>query len=49
MWRPDPTAFIRPDSQRLPTSEPEARDLRRPEVRLNLPATHVPLFHAWKP
>jgi hypothetical protein len=22
---------------------------RAPKVRLNLPSTHVPLFHAWKP
>ena len=31
--------------------QPSARQQRSParKVRLNLPSTHVPLFHAWRP
>lgn len=32
-------------------AQPRARGLRSAarKVRLNLPSTHVPLFHAWRP
>ncbi len=32
-----------------PETAPNVRRRRYRTIRLNLPSTHVPLFHAWRP
>jgi hypothetical protein len=45
MWSIDRLVLVSPDKGGLGTRNRSAT--RR--VRLNLPSTHVPLFHAWRP
>ncbi len=45
MWHFDRLAFLTREDGGLQT--PAAGGTRK--VRLNLPSTHVPLFHVWKP
>jgi hypothetical protein len=45
MWSFKRLVFLTRETGGLVT--PRSRGLRT--VRLNLPSTHVPLFHAWKP
>lgn len=45
MWSFDRLVFISAETGGLVA--PRRREGRK--VRLNLPSTHVPLFHAWKP
>jgi hypothetical protein len=45
MWSFDRLVFLTRETGGLVT--PRGRGTRN--VRLNLPSTHVPLFHAWKP
>ena len=45
MWSFDRLVFLASETAGLVA--PRDRGIRT--VRLNLPSTHVPLFHAWKP
>lgn len=44
MWSFDRPVLATPDSKFRPGRNSPTR-----KVRLNLPSTHVPLFHAWRP
>jgi hypothetical protein len=45
MWSFDRLVFLTRETGGLVTP----RGRKTTKVRLNLPSTHVPLFHAWKP
>lgn len=45
MWSIDRLVLVSPERGGLKVGS--GRATRR--VRLNLPSTHVPLFHAWRP
>jgi hypothetical protein len=58
MWNQDRPIALSPDfavpdlrqaDRALFASEAAPLRPRTRKVRLNLPSTHVPLFHAWKP
>jgi hypothetical protein len=45
MWSFDRLVLVSPESGGLRLVHPGATR----KIRLNLPSTHVPLFHAWRP